>query len=77
MKSHSTLVFNQPWLHIIFTIHRLYKTIYFYTNYCQAATRMIIIIFLMYDNELFCARYIYKYDNFYILMVIVTNRMWK
>jgi len=26
----------------------------------------------MYDNELFCARYIYKYDNFYILMVIVT-----
>ena len=30
------------------------------------------IIFVMYDNELFCARYIYKYDNFYILMVIVT-----
>jgi len=41
------------------------------TNYCQAATRMIII-FLMYGNELFCARYIYKYDNFYIPMVIVT-----
>jgi hypothetical protein len=40
-------------------------------NYCQAATRMIII-FLMYNNELFCARYIYKYDKFYILMVIVT-----
>jgi hypothetical protein len=29
------------------------------------------IIFLMYDNELFFASYIYKYDNFYILMVIV------
>jgi len=39
--------------------------------YCQAVTRMIII-FLMYDNELLCARYIYKYDNFYILVVIVT-----
>jgi len=26
----------------------------------------------MYDNGLFCARYINKYDNFYILMVIVT-----
>jgi len=25
----------------------------------------------MYDNELFYARYIYKYDNFYIPMVIV------
>ena len=43
----------------------------FDTNYCQAATSMIII-FLMYDNKLFCARYIYKYDNFYILTVIVT-----
>jgi len=31
----------------------------------------MIIIFLMYD-EVFYARYIYKYDNFYILMVIVT-----
>jgi hypothetical protein len=30
------------------------------------------IIFLMYDNELFHTRYIYKNDNFYILMVIVT-----
>jgi len=30
------------------------------------------IIFLMYNNELFCARYIYKYDNFYILTVTVT-----
>jgi hypothetical protein len=40
-------------------------------NCCQAATRMIII-FLIYDNELFCAKYIYKYNNFYILTVIVT-----
>jgi len=31
-----------------------------------------IIIFLMYGNELFYARYIYKYDNFYILTIIVT-----
>ena len=31
----------------------------------------LFIIFLMYDNELFYARYIYKYENFYILMVIV------
>jgi len=30
------------------------------------------IIFLMCDNVLFYARYIYKYDNFYILMVVVT-----
>jgi hypothetical protein len=30
------------------------------------------IIFLIYDNELFYDRYIYKYDNFYILMAIVT-----
>jgi len=30
------------------------------------------IIFLMYDNELFCDRYIYKYDNFYILTFTVT-----
>jgi hypothetical protein len=30
------------------------------------------IILLMYDNELFYDRYIYKYDNLYILMVIVT-----
>jgi len=43
----------------------------FDTNYCQAATRMITVL-LMYDNELFCARYIYKYDNFYILTVILT-----
>jgi hypothetical protein len=33
----------------------------------------MIIIFLMYDNEVFCARYIYKCDNFYILTVIVTK----
>jgi len=33
----------------------------------------MIIIFLVYGNELFCDRYIYKYDNFYILMVIVTQ----
>ena len=32
----------------------------------------MMIIFLMYDNELFDARYIYKHDNFYILTVIVT-----
>jgi hypothetical protein len=32
----------------------------------------MITIFLMYDNELFCTWYIYKYDNFYILTVIVT-----
>jgi len=32
----------------------------------------MIIIFLMYDNELFGVRYIYKYDNFYILIVIVS-----
>jgi len=44
---------------------------YILYKYCQAVTRMIII-FLMYDKELFCARYIYKYDNFYILTVIVT-----
>jgi hypothetical protein len=43
----------------------------FDTNCCQAATRMIIIFF-MYDKDLFFARYIYKYDNFYILTVIVT-----
>ena len=42
------------------------------TNHCQAATRMIII-YLMYDNELFCDRYIYKYNNFYILTVIVSQ----
>ena len=30
------------------------------------------IIFLIYDNELFYDRYIYTYDNFYILMDIVT-----
>jgi len=29
------------------------------------------IIFLMYD-VLFCESYIYKYDNYYILKVIVT-----
>jgi hypothetical protein len=29
------------------------------------------IIFLMYDNVMFCARYIYKYDTFYVLLVIV------
>ena len=32
----------------------------------------MIIIFLMYYNHLFCGIYIYKYDNFNILMVIVT-----
>jgi len=49
----------------------LYTWNIFDTNYCQAATWMIII-FLMYDNELFGVRYIYKYDNFYILIVIVS-----
>jgi len=49
----------------------LYAWNIFATNYCQAATRMIII-FLMYGNDLFCVRYIYKYDNIYILTVIVT-----
>jgi hypothetical protein len=33
----------------------------------------MITIFLVFDNELSCARYIYKHDNFYILTVIVTN----
>jgi len=32
----------------------------------------MIIMFLIYDNELFCARYIYKYDNFCILTLIGT-----
>jgi len=51
--------------------YMLYTWNIFDTNYCQAVTRMMII-FLMYDNELFDARYIYKHDNFYILTVIVT-----
>ena len=42
-----------------------------FKNYCQAATKMIVT-FLMYDNKLFCVRYIYKYDSFCILMFIVT-----
>jgi len=33
----------------------------------------MITIFLVYDNEMSCARYIYKHDNFYIVTVIVTN----
>ena len=37
----------------------------------HGATVKIIIIFLIYDNELFCARCMYKYDIFYILAVIV------
>jgi hypothetical protein len=41
-------------------------------NLFSSSDKNDYIIFLMYDNELFCARYIYKYDNFYILMVIVT-----
>jgi hypothetical protein len=49
----------------------LYTWNIFDTNYCQAATRMIIV-FLMYNNEFFSAGYAYKYDDFCILMVIVT-----
>jgi hypothetical protein len=58
----------------------MYCCIWFVLNYLNTCCIFEIsssdkndyyIIFLMY-NEMFCARYIYKYDNFYILMVIVT-----